>query len=72
MLTTCFPLPRDTPQGVGCIMIDENELRWKELCRQATEELDPEKLNQLVREIARLLEARQNTNGHKTRPTQFA
>ena len=24
-------------------MIDENERRWKELCRQATVELDPEK-----------------------------
>ena len=47
-------------------MIDENEERWKELCRQAAGEHDPEKLNQLVREISRLLEAKQNTNGNKT------
>jgi len=40
-------------------MIDENERRWKELCRQATVELDTAKLNQLVRAITRLLEARQ-------------
>jgi len=47
-------------------MIEKNEERWKELCRQAAGENDPEKLNQLVREISRLLEAQQNTNGHKT------
>lgn len=46
----------------------ENEERWKELCRQATVEQDPEKLSQLVREINRLLEAKQNTNGHKIHP----
>lgn len=47
-------------------MKDENEERWKELCKQATVEQDPEKLNQLAREINRLLEAKQNTNGNKT------
>jgi hypothetical protein len=47
-------------------MNDENDAQWKELCRQAAGERDPVKLNQLVREISRLIEARQNTNGHKT------
>jgi hypothetical protein len=47
-------------------MIDPNEERWKELCRQAADEHDPQKLNQLVREISRLLDVKQNTNGNKT------
>jgi hypothetical protein len=47
-------------------MSDERDAQWKELCRQAADEQDPEKLSQLVREINRLLDARQNTNGNKT------
>jgi hypothetical protein len=65
-LTTCFTPPRDTPHRVGCIMNNENDVQWKELCRQASVEKDPERLNQLAREINRLLEAKQNTNGNKT------
>jgi hypothetical protein len=45
---------------------EQPEERWKELCRQAAEERDPEKLNQLAREINRLLEAKQNADGNKT------
>jgi hypothetical protein len=45
----------------------ENEERWKELARQASVEQDPQKLSQLVREISRLIEAQQNTNGHETK-----
>jgi hypothetical protein len=48
------------------MMIDENEQRWKKLARQAADEKDPQKLEQLVREINRLFDAKQNTNGHKT------
>jgi len=58
----CFTPPRDTPHRVGCIMNNENDIQWKKLCRQASVEKDPEKLNQLAREINRLLEAKQNTN----------
>jgi hypothetical protein len=65
-LNTSCTFGRDTQQEVGLIMNDENDAQWKELCRQAAGERDPVKLNQLVREISRLIEARQNTNGHKT------
>ena len=47
-------------------MNSESDAQWKELCRQAAGEQDPEKLNQLVREINRLFDAKQNTNGNKT------
>jgi hypothetical protein len=47
-------------------MAEQPEERWKELCRQAAVEQDPQKLSQLVREINRLIEARHNTNGHNT------
>jgi hypothetical protein len=47
-------------------MKDENEECWKELARQAADEKDPQKLAQLVREINCLLDAKQNSNGHKT------
>jgi len=47
-------------------MNNENDAPWKELCRQASVEKDPDKLNQLAREINRLLEAKRNTNGNKT------
>jgi hypothetical protein len=37
----------------------ENEERWEELCRQASVEQDPKKLHELIVEINRLLEAKQ-------------
>jgi hypothetical protein len=46
-------------------MNDPSDERWKEPCKQAIGERDPEKLMQLTREIIRLLEARQNTNGDR-------
>ena len=39
-------------------MNDPNE-RWKDLCKQAAGEQDPQKLVQLVREIDHLLEPKQ-------------
>ena len=38
----------------------ENEERWKQLCAQAAQEQDPLKLQDLVQEINRLLEAKRN------------
>jgi hypothetical protein len=38
----------------------ENEERWKQLCAQAAQEQDPAKLADLVKEINRLLEAKQS------------
>jgi hypothetical protein len=38
----------------------ENEERWKQLCAQAAHEQDPLKLQNLVQEINRLLEAKAN------------
>jgi hypothetical protein len=46
-------------------MNDPSDERWKELYKQAIGERDPEKLMQLTREIIRLLEAKQNINGHR-------
>ena len=46
-------------------MTEQPEERWKELARQAAGEKDPQKLEQLVREINRLIDAKQNSNGHK-------
>jgi hypothetical protein len=39
-------------------MEDTGSERWKELCKQAAREQDSKKLTALVREIARLLEAK--------------
>jgi hypothetical protein len=36
-----------------------NKERWKELCRQASVEQDPKKLHELIAEINRLLEGKQ-------------
>jgi len=36
-----------------------NEERWRQLCAQAAVEQDPDKLMELVKEISRLLEIRQ-------------
>jgi len=38
----------------------ENAERWKELCEQASVEQDPQKLVELIREINRLLAAKQD------------
>ncbi len=46
----------------------ENEERWKELCRQASVEQDPEKLIALTKEINRLLSLKQDRLDHKTPP----
>jgi hypothetical protein len=37
----------------------ENRERWMELCAQAADEQNPEKLMELVAEITRLLEAKE-------------
>jgi hypothetical protein len=37
----------------------ENRERWMQLCEQAANEQDPEKLMELVAEINRLLEAKE-------------
>ena len=47
----------------------ENEERWKELCRQASVEQDPEKLIALTKEINRLLAIKQDRLDYKT-PTE--
>lgn len=36
-----------------------SEERWRQLCAQAAEEQDPQKLMELVKEISRLLEEKQ-------------
>jgi hypothetical protein len=38
----------------------DKEERWKELCKQASTEHDPQKLLALIQEINRLLEERTN------------
>ena len=40
--------------------MNENEERWKELCKQAATEQDPHKLSELVTEINRLLKERED------------
>jgi hypothetical protein len=40
-------------------MIGKNKERWKELCERAATEQDTEKLRELVKEIDRLLDAKQ-------------
>ena len=37
----------------------ENGERWRQLCAQAAVEQDPQKLQELIREINRLLDAKQ-------------
>jgi hypothetical protein len=43
----------------GPIVIEENAERWRTLCEQAQREQDPDKLLELVREINRLLEEKE-------------
>jgi hypothetical protein len=40
-------------------MIGKEKERWRELCEQAANEYDPQKLHELVVEIKRLLEERE-------------
>jgi hypothetical protein len=46
-----------------------NEERWRQLCAQAAVEQDPEKLMELVREISRLLDEKQNHNRPERKET---
>ena len=39
--------------------MDENREKWMELCAQAANEQDPEKLMQLIAQINQLLEAKE-------------
>ena len=41
-------------------MKNEAKLHWTELCEQAANEQDPQKLTELVKEICRLLDEKQN------------
>lgn len=41
--------------------------RWVELCRQASQETDPDRLLELVREIDHILEAREKGWNHGRR-----
>ncbi len=41
-------------------MLGEKKERWQELCEQAAQEQDPEKLSQLVAEIDRMLQEKQD------------
>jgi hypothetical protein len=40
--------------------VQENKDRWRELCKQAEREQDPDKLVELTEEIDRLLSEKQN------------
>ena len=42
-------------------MIGENDERWKVLCEQASVEQDPKKLQELIKEINDLLEAKRQS-----------
>jgi len=45
---------------VYIFIVEEKTERWRELCKQAGVEQDPEKLMELVREINELLLAKEN------------
>lgn len=47
----------------------EHEAEWKELCRQATVEQDPQKLLELTRRINELLLGKQHRLEHPSQPT---
>jgi hypothetical protein len=51
-------LPKESP-------LRERTEEWKELCRQATVEQDPQKLLELTRRINELLIGKQNRLEHK-------
>ena len=42
------------------LVMQNNEERWKELCKQAANEQDPHKLSELVTEINRLLKEKED------------
>ena len=44
----------------------EHEEKWKELCRQASVEQDPQKLTELVKEINELLAKKQGRLASQT------
>jgi hypothetical protein len=46
-------------------MADVQKGRWREVCAQATEEQDPEKLRMLITEFTRLLDMEEKDD-HKT------
>jgi hypothetical protein len=46
--------------GEGAPVQNENKERWKLRCEQAAVEQDPAKLHELIREINRLLEEKQD------------
>jgi hypothetical protein len=49
-------------------VIGANAERWRLLCEQASKEQDPEKLRELVQEINRLLEAKQQRLNQQRAP----
>jgi hypothetical protein len=50
----------DPSRGEKLLVMVNNEERWRQLCAQAAVEQDPQKLMELVREISRLLDEKQN------------
>lgn len=49
-------------------MLGENEQRWRELCERAAKETDPDRLMELVAEINRLLEGKEQRLRSVVRP----
>ena len=54
ILVTALTLVRVT-QGQALTMTPEDRARFEEMCERASQELDPEKLYELAREINRIL-----------------
>ena len=51
--------PFSSPEKLGVIwMVGKEKERWRELCEQAGNQYDPQRLHELVAEINRLLEER--------------
>ena len=48
--------------GEELLVMVNTEERWRELCAQAAVEQDPQKLMELVKEINRLLDSKQQRN----------
>lgn len=49
----------DLSQSEKLLVMVNSEERWRQLCAQAAEEQDPQKLMELVKEISRLLDVKQ-------------
>ena len=45
-------------------MSEQKKERWRELCELAAVEQDPQKLHELVKEIIRVLEAKEQPSQH--------